>query len=139
MARDAKKKYNAALTAAEASYSRAESNAHKALTEDLQEAMKEATRAADLEEAVKLQAAIESVRVAEAAARPQRPLCLPVGSWRVEFANGGAETCEIRTDGTAIVVEPQRKTLAVTPLTVGHPFVAATRCPSPGRWPGKVQ
>ena len=33
---------------------------------------------------------------------------LPIGKWRVEFTNGVIERCEIRTDGTASVVEPLR-------------------------------
>jgi hypothetical protein len=32
----------------------------------------------------------------------------PVGKWRVEFAEGSVETCEIRNDGTASVAEPSR-------------------------------
>ncbi len=33
---------------------------------------------------------------------------LPVGKWSVEFANGVSQVCEVRKDGTASVVEPQR-------------------------------
>jgi hypothetical protein len=33
---------------------------------------------------------------------------LPLGRWTVEFANGVVETCEIKRDGTASVVEPRR-------------------------------
>lgn len=33
---------------------------------------------------------------------------LPVGRWNVEFANGVTEVCEVREDGTALVVEPRR-------------------------------
>jgi hypothetical protein len=33
---------------------------------------------------------------------------LPVGKWRVEFANGVSQVCEIRPDGTASVMEPLR-------------------------------
>jgi hypothetical protein len=33
---------------------------------------------------------------------------LPVGKWSVTFANGVVETCEIKKDGTASVVEPRR-------------------------------
>jgi hypothetical protein len=33
---------------------------------------------------------------------------LPIGKWRVEFANGVIETCEIRQDGSSSVVEPLR-------------------------------
>ncbi|MEX2121349.1 MAG: ankyrin repeat domain-containing protein [Pirellulales bacterium] len=33
---------------------------------------------------------------------------LPVGRWVIEFANGVVETCEIRSDGTAAVAEPNR-------------------------------
>jgi hypothetical protein len=33
---------------------------------------------------------------------------LPAGRWTVKFANGVVETCEIKKDGTASVVEPRR-------------------------------
>jgi hypothetical protein len=33
---------------------------------------------------------------------------LPVGLWRVEFENGVVESCEVRKDGSATVVEPLR-------------------------------
>jgi hypothetical protein len=33
---------------------------------------------------------------------------LPIGKWRVEFANGVTEVCDIQKDGTASVVEPVR-------------------------------
>jgi hypothetical protein len=36
------------------------------------------------------------------------PPGLPVGKWKVEFANGVKQVCEIGTDGTASVVEPLR-------------------------------
>jgi hypothetical protein len=31
-----------------------------------------------------------------------------VGKWKVEYANGVAEACEVQKDGTAAVVEPVR-------------------------------
>ena len=40
--------------------------------------------------------------------RTQPALILPVGKWNVEFANGVKQTCEIRQDGTASMVEPRR-------------------------------
>ena len=42
---------------------------------------------------------------------PRTPPPLPatfVGKWSIEFANGVEESCEIRADGTASVVEPRR-------------------------------
>ena len=33
---------------------------------------------------------------------------LPVGRWKVDFANGVSQVCEVRKDGTASVVEPRR-------------------------------
>ena len=33
---------------------------------------------------------------------------LPVGRWTVTFANGVVQTCEVRADGAAHVVEPHR-------------------------------
>jgi hypothetical protein len=38
--------------------------------------------------------------------RPQ--FVVSAGTWEVEFANGVKETCEIKNDGTASVVEPAR-------------------------------
>jgi hypothetical protein len=44
-----------------------------------------------------------------ALADPPRPLpALPVGRWKVEFANGVVEKAEIKKDGTAWVTEPER-------------------------------
>jgi hypothetical protein len=39
---------------------------------------------------------------------PSAETGLPVGRWSVEFANGVHQVCEVRKDGTASVVEPQR-------------------------------
>ena len=36
------------------------------------------------------------------------------GHWVVEFANGVVETCEVRADGTASVVEPARSSQGKT-------------------------
>src|SRR5262245_14057336 len=36
------------------------------------------------------------------------PDVLPVGLWRVEFANGVVEACQVREDGRASVIEPLR-------------------------------
>ncbi|HUE70046.1 MAG TPA: ankyrin repeat domain-containing protein [Pirellulaceae bacterium] len=38
----------------------------------------------------------------------QKPENLPVGRWKIEFANGVVETCIIRREGTATVAEPKR-------------------------------
>jgi len=42
---------------------------------------------------------------------PPRPAAveLPVGKWRIEFANGVVETCEVRADGRAFEAEPLRR------------------------------
>jgi uncharacterized protein (TIGR03067 family) len=107
-ARATKKKLDAALTEADATFPRAAGNARKALIKDLEAAMKEATRAADLDEALKLRAAIVSIKNAGATENRLHKASLPVGQWRVEFANGVAETCSIQAEGTAAVTEPQR-------------------------------
>ncbi len=40
---------------------------------------------------------------------PRTPaIAMPAGRWSVTFANGVSQTCEIRRDGTASVVEPRR-------------------------------
>src|SRR5262249_22862084 len=107
---EAKRKYDALLKEAETKVARAITDARESLIEDLEATMKEATRAADLDEALKLRAALESIQreVGSGADRSQLAACLPVGRWSVEFAKGVAETCEIRKDGTAGVAEPQR-------------------------------
>ncbi|HKA06723.1 MAG TPA: hypothetical protein VKD71_05655 [Gemmataceae bacterium] len=47
--------------------------------------------------------------IADAAPRLKTPdPTLPLGTWRVEFANGVVERCEIGPDGAASVVEPLR-------------------------------
>ena len=70
--------------------------------------MKEATQAADLDEALKLRAALESVQRDRGITGPQDTACLPVGRWRVAFSNGVNEQCAIQADGSLSVVEPQR-------------------------------
>jgi hypothetical protein len=109
-AREAKATFDAARRKAEADFASALSTTRKALVEDLEAVMKEATRAGDLDEALKLRAALESLRKEETAASRRREgsACLPVGRWSVDFTNGVSEACEIRKEGTASVVEPQR-------------------------------
>ena len=40
---------------------------------------------------------------------PSRDLALPVGKWKVEFANGVIEECRIGNGGEAYVEEPRRR------------------------------
>ncbi len=109
-ARKAKAKFDVARRQAEENFSRAVSTARKALAEDLEAAMKEATQLGNLDEALKLRAALESVRREEAAGGVPGycPPYLPVGRWKVDFTNGVGEACEVRKEGTAFVSEPQR-------------------------------
>jgi hypothetical protein len=66
--------------------------------------------------ALTLLLAVSVLVVAQAGARAPAPLpnprggpaALPVGKWKVAFANGVNQTCEVRKDGTASVVEPLR-------------------------------
>ncbi|HMF15190.1 MAG TPA: hypothetical protein VKE94_22905 [Gemmataceae bacterium] len=134
-AREAKRKYDALMKEAETKFARAITDAQKSLIEDLEATMKEATRAADLDEALKLRAALESVQrdVGGRADRSQLTACLPVGRWSVEFANGVAETCEIRKDGTAGVAEPQR-TSDGTAVIRGGSLVIAYQDDRVERW-----
>ncbi len=44
---------------------------------------------------------------------------LPVGKWKVEFANGVAETCAIRDRGTAYVIEPLRTSIGSASVESG--------------------
>src|SRR5262245_58019020 len=39
-------------------------------------------------------------------ARPEASI--PAGRWKVEYANGVTEICDVQRDGTALVVEPVR-------------------------------
>ncbi|HET6881767.1 MAG TPA: hypothetical protein VFI31_16505 [Pirellulales bacterium] len=47
----------------------------------------------------------------------------PVGKWHVEFAEGSAETCEVRDDGTASVVEPSRTSGGKTIVQKGYVLI----------------
>jgi len=49
---------------------------------------------------------------------------LPAGRWSVEFANGVVETCEIKKDGTASVVEPKRAAAGKVTLKDGSILIA---------------
>jgi hypothetical protein len=40
--------------------------------------------------------------------QPSPKASLPVGKWRVEYANEVTEVCDVQKDGTASVVEPVR-------------------------------
>ncbi len=55
-------------------------------------------------------------------ARPSMEL--PVGKWSVEFANGASESCEIRADGTASVVELTRKSAGTATIDGGAIVIA---------------
>jgi hypothetical protein len=60
----------------------------------------------------KLQQALPDCLISHSPRTGQTPaqpaMGLPVGKWNVEFANGVSQTCEIRLDGTASVLEPRR-------------------------------
>jgi len=58
--------------------------------------------------------AISARQSAVVPAAPPPAAKLPLGKWRVEFANGVTETCEIREDGTAFVDEPRRRSAGRT-------------------------
>jgi hypothetical protein len=58
---------------------------------------------------------------------------LPVGRWSVEFANGVVETCEIKKDGTAWVVELRRAAAGKVTLKNGS-FVIACEDDRLERW-----
>jgi hypothetical protein len=61
------------------------------------------------------------------------PEGLPVGKWSVEFANGVVETCEIKNDGTASVVEPRRTAAGKVTVKDGS-FVIACEDDRLERW-----
>jgi len=44
---------------------------------------------------------------------------LPAGRWRIEFANGVRERCDLHPDGTAFVVEPRRSAAGKATLRDG--------------------
>jgi hypothetical protein len=58
---------------------------------------------------------------------------LPAGKWTVEFANGVVETCEVKKDGTASVVEP-RRTASGKVTAKGGSFVIACEDDRLERW-----
>src|SRR4051812_28130631 len=58
---------------------------------------------------------------------------LPTGKWTVEVANGVVETCEVKKEGTASVVEP-RRTAAAKVTVKGGAFVIACEDDRLERW-----
>jgi hypothetical protein len=58
---------------------------------------------------------------------------LPVGKWTVAFANGVTETCEVKKDGTASVVEPARRSCAKV-VAKGGSFLIACEDDRLERW-----
>ena len=67
---------------------------------------------------------------------PRTPPPLPatfVGKWSIEFANGVKETCEIRADGTASVVEPRRNSKGLAAFQ-GKALVVAFEDDRVERW-----
>jgi hypothetical protein len=54
---------------------------------------------------------------------PQSEAGLPVGKWKVEFANGVSEVGRIRKDGTASVVEPRRTSAGKTTVQGGSAVI----------------
>jgi hypothetical protein len=58
---------------------------------------------------------------------------LPAGRWSVEFANGVVETCEIKRDRTASVVEPRRASAGKVTAKDGS-FVIACEDDRLERW-----
>lgn len=57
--------------------------------------------------------------------RPPVPATgLPVGKWRIEFANGVIEECRIGEDGAAAVVEPLRSAGGTATLRDGSAVIA---------------
>ncbi|HEV7224972.1 MAG TPA: hypothetical protein VGN42_19870 [Pirellulales bacterium] len=64
-----------------------------------------------------IELSLQAVGAREGAPAPAAPPPAakpPLGKWRVEFANGVTETCEIREDGTATVEEPRRRSAGRT-------------------------
>ncbi len=56
--------------------------------------------------------------------KPDAAEGLPDGKWSVEFANGVVETCEIKKDGTASVVEPLRSSAGKVTVKDGAFLIA---------------
>lgn len=54
---------------------------------------------------------------------PAPDASLPVGKWRIEFANGVVEVCVIREDGTAAVTEPERSSEGKAKMQDGSPVL----------------
>lgn len=64
---------------------------------------------------------------------PAPPKMTEAGKWKVEFANGVIETCQIREDRTASVVEPLRNSTGTVEAR-GDSFVIAFADDRAKRW-----
>src|SRR5436190_24203457 len=70
---------------------------------------------------------------ARAPAPRKKATALPVGKWRVKFANGVVQTSEIGRDGYASVVEPNRRSTGKATIK-GRSVVILFRDDRAERW-----
>lgn len=102
-ARTAVTKYRRDVARAEQEAERQIKAAREALIQELEKAKKAATKAADLKEANRLDAAIVNLREGHAAGRV--PGGRVSGTWRITYDNGHWHLLEIRDDGQALLLE----------------------------------
>ena len=96
-AQAARKRYEEAAARAEQEFSKKIATASETAIKELTEAMKTATRAADLEEANRISAAIDELKVSDPS-----PASAPsiVGGWRVTYTTGNVRQYRIDPDGS---------------------------------------
>jgi hypothetical protein len=95
---------SSAARSAMAKYKRAVVDAEDELVANLEEAMKAATRAANLDEANRLKVAISELR-GERNADAGEPVEALTGVWRIYFDNAHTHVLEVRGDGQAVLAE----------------------------------
>src|SRR5207302_6059976 len=93
-ARDAKKKFDAAIAEADATFSRSVSDARKVLAQNLETALREATREGNFDDVLAIRGALQVLKAQEAPSTRRAQPGLLAGIWEVTFANGVKETCQ---------------------------------------------
>jgi hypothetical protein len=106
-AKSALRKYEKVAEKAQQTYAREVDAARKAAAAELTTAMKAATRAANLDEANRIKAAIDGLKSDEPAAAAASPAKSRggsglVGAWQVVYIGGNQHVHEFREDGTVV-------------------------------------
>src|SRR5262249_20220233 len=106
-AAEAKRRYDQAVKEHKAAYAKAIRDAERALRADLKSAMQEATKAGDLDEALKLGAAVNHIE--KAGVSPREGVALPRGKWLAYSKDGLLGTYDFRRDGSVLWVQKERR------------------------------